>query len=97
MDADAVRAVRDAVVAEVQAEASRIHDEVLSGELGGRALDTRRSRARELQEKISLYEHLLDVGLEGLHAAVDRADQAAAAAVLLASAQGPEEEAACAG
>jgi hypothetical protein len=97
MDADAVRAVRDAVVAEVQAEATRIHDEVLTGELGGRALDTRRARARELREKINLYEHLLDVGLEGLHAAVDRADQAAAAAVLLASAQGPEEEAARAG
>jgi hypothetical protein len=97
MDADAVRAVRDAVVAEVQAEAGRIHDEVLSGELGGRALDTRRARAAELREKINLYEHLLDVGLEGLHAAVDRADQAAAAAVLLASAQGPEEEAARAG
>jgi hypothetical protein len=97
MDADAVRAVRDAVVAEVQAEATRIHDEVMGGELGGRALETRRARAGDLREKINLYEHLLDVGLESLRAAVDRADQAAAAAVLLASAQGPEEEPACAG
>jgi hypothetical protein len=97
MDADAVRAVRDAVVAEVQAEATRIHDEVMGGELGGRALETRRARAGELREKINLYEHLLDVGLEGLRGAVDRADQAAAAAVLLASARGPEEEPACAG
>jgi hypothetical protein len=97
MDADAVRAVRDAVVAEVQAEATRIHDEVMTGELGGRALETRRARARELCDKISLYEDLLDVGLEGLRAAVDLADQAATAAVLLASARAPEEEAARAG
>jgi hypothetical protein len=97
MDADAVRAVRDAVVAEVQAEATRIHDEVMTGELGGRGLQTRRARAGQLREKISLYEHLLDVGLEGLRAAVDQADQAVAAAVLLASAQAPEEEEACAG
>src|SRR6476469_7369587 len=41
LDADAVRAVRDAVVAEVQAEAVRICDEVQAGELGGRALETR--------------------------------------------------------
>jgi hypothetical protein len=87
LDADAVRAVRDAVVAEVQAEATRLHDEVMTGELGDRALQTRRARAGELREKIDLYEHLLDVGLEGLRVAVDRADQAAAAAVLLASAQ----------
>jgi hypothetical protein len=97
MDADAVRAVRDAVVAEVQAEATRIHDEVLAGELGDKALETRRARAGELREKIGLYEHLLDVGLGGLRTAVDRADQAAAAAVLLASAQAPEEPAAHAG
>jgi hypothetical protein len=97
MDADAVRVVRDAVVAEVQAEATRIHDEVMTGELGGRGLQTRRARAAQLREKINLYEHLLDVGLEGLRAAVDQADQAAAAAVLLASARAPEEEAARAG
>jgi hypothetical protein len=90
MDADAVRAVRDAVVAEVQAEARRIHDEVLTGELGGRALEHRQAQAAELRDKVLLYEELLDIGLQGLHQAVDRADQAAAAAVLLASAQPPE-------
>jgi hypothetical protein len=97
LDADAVRAVRDAVVAEVQAEATLLHDEVMTGELGDRALQTRRARAGELREKIDLYEHLLDVGREGLRTAVDRADQAAAAAVLLASARAPEEEATRAG
>jgi hypothetical protein len=94
MDADAVRAVRDAVVAEVQAEATRIHDEVMTGELGGRGLQTRRARAEELRQKINLYEELLDVGLGALHVAVDQAEQAAAAAVLLASAQAHGDDAA---
>jgi hypothetical protein len=91
MDAEAVRAVRDAVVAEVQAEATRLHQEVMTGELGERALEHRREVASELRKKVLLYEDLLDVGLAGLHQAVDRADQAAAAAVLLASAQPPQE------
>jgi hypothetical protein len=96
LDADAVRAVRDAVVAEVQAQATRLHDEVIAGELGERALEARRQQAGQLRQKVLLYEELLDVGLQGLHQAVDRADQAAAAAVLLASAR-PAEPVASAG
>jgi hypothetical protein len=91
MDADAVRAVRDAVVNEVQSEATRIHDEVMKGELGERALEHRRVQAYDLRKKVLLFEDLLDVALAGLHEAVDRADQAAAAAVLLGSVQPPEE------
>ena len=83
LDADAVRAVRDAVVAEVQAEADRIRDEVAAGDLGGRALETRKKQAAELRDKVLLYEDLLSVGLPGLHTAVDQADQAAATAALL--------------
>ncbi len=90
LDAEAVRAVRDAVVAEVEAEARRIHEEVLTGELGERALQARQHQAAELRPKVALYEHLLSVGLGMLHGAVDRADQAAASALLLASAS-PEE------
>jgi hypothetical protein len=92
LDADAVRAVRDAVVAEVQGEARRIHDEVLAGELGGRALEARRRQAGELRAKVLLYEEMLDVGLGGLHRAVEDADQAAAAAALLISAGGVPAE-----
>lgn len=86
LDADAVRAVRDAVVAEVSAEAGRIRDEVQTGELGGKALETRHAQAAALRDKVLLYEDLLAVGLAGLHAAVDAADQAAATATLLLSA-----------
>lgn len=86
LDADAVRAVRDAVVAEVTADATRIRDEVTTGDLGGRALETRKKQAAELRAKVLLYEDVLSVGLAGLHRAVDAADQAAAAAAILLSA-----------
>lgn len=97
LDADAVRAVRDAVVAEVSADASRIRDEVQTGELGGKALETRKAQAAALRDKVLLYEDLLSVGLAGLHAAVDAADQAAAAAALLLSAAAAVPAAAPAG
>ena len=83
MDADAVRAVQDAVVAEVQAEAKRIRSEVDAGDLGGRALETRRQQVADLRDKVNLYEDILSVALTGLHDAVDEADQAAATAALL--------------
>jgi hypothetical protein len=92
LGADAVRAVRDAVVAEVQVEAIRIRDEVLAGDLGGRALETRKRNAADLREKVLLYEDLLDVGLKGLHVALDEADQAAATATLLLSSSSPANE-----
>jgi hypothetical protein len=88
LDADAVRAVRDAVVTEVAAEATRICEEVAAGDLGGRPLETRKRQAADLREKVVLYEDLLSLGLAGLHQAVDRADQAAATAALLLAAHG---------
>jgi hypothetical protein len=90
LDAEAVRAVRDAVVAEVQGEAERIRTEVTGGQLGGRALETRQGQAADLRAKVLLYEDLLNVGLAGLHQAVDAADQAAATAALLLSTQSVE-------
>jgi hypothetical protein len=87
MDADAVRAVRDAIVAEVTAEACRIREEVLSGALKERALESRRLEAVDLRDKVALYEQLLDTGLASLRQAIDAAEEAAAAAALLVSAQ----------
>ena len=94
LDADAVRAVRDAIVVEVQTEAKRIVEDVHTGDLGGRALETRRSQAASLREKVLLYEDLLSVGLANLHDVVDAADQAAATASLLLASEsvsGPAE------
>jgi hypothetical protein len=87
MDADAVRAVRDAIVAEVSAEANRIRTEVLSGQLKERALESRRLEAEDLRDKVALYEQLLDTGLAYLREAIDAAEEAASAAALLISAQ----------
>jgi hypothetical protein len=84
-DAESVRAVRDAVVAEVHNEAARIQEDVLQGDLGGRALETRKKLAQTLRDKVLLYEDLLNVGLVDLHRVVDAADQAAASASLLLS------------
>jgi hypothetical protein len=87
LDRHAVRAVRDAVVHEVRAEADRICQEVAAGDLGTRALEARQKHAGELRQKVVLYEDLLRVGLQGLHAAVDQADQAAATAAILLGSQ----------
>lgn len=87
LDADAVRAVRDAVVAEVQAATTRISDDVKAGDLGSRALETRKQQACDLRDKVLLYEDLLSVGLAELHRAIDVADQTAATASLLLATQ----------
>jgi hypothetical protein len=87
LDADAVRAVRDAVVHEVQLEAQRLAEEITAGDLGGRALETRKNQLLALREKVNLYEDMLNVGLNGLHQVLDRADQATATATLLLGSQ----------
>ena len=87
LDADAVRAIRDAVVTEVQAATTRISDDVKAGDLGSRALETRKQQACELRDKVLVYEDLLSVGLAELHRAIDVADQAAATASLLLASQ----------
>lgn len=88
---ETVRAVRDGICAEVRAEAAKISQEILSGELGGRALKARAAQAAELREKVKQYEALLSVGLADLHTAIDEAEQGHAAAQLLEAANVTEE------
>lgn len=90
LDPDGIRAVRDAVIHQVNLDATRIHADVISGGLGMRALETRQRQASDLRDKVLLYEELLSVGLESLHVVVDQADQAAATAALMISASAPE-------
>jgi hypothetical protein len=97
MDEDAIRAVRDAIVAEVTGEAARIDQEVSAGDLGERALEHRQTQAEELRRKILQYEDILGLGLQSLHQAVDQAEAAACKAVLLASAAAVSKEVAHAG
>lgn len=84
-DADAVRAVRDAIVAEVGAEVQRIEADVQGGELGERALEHRRGQAVELLDKVALYEQILNESLAPLRDSLDRAETAAGQAALLLS------------
>jgi hypothetical protein len=83
LDQEAIRAVRDAVVGEVKGEVKRIQGEIVSGELGSRALQARKQQAHDLRDKVNVYEDLLQVGLQGLHQILDDADQAVATASLL--------------
>ncbi len=85
IDEHSVRAIRDAIVREVEGEAHRMLDEVRDGELGARALQHRSEHCALLREKIKVYEELLNEGLTGLSAAVNKADEAAMGAQLLLS------------
>lgn len=83
MDADAVRAIRDAIQAEVLCEARRINDEIATQDLGERALENRKQQAQDLRSKVLLYEDLLSVGLGHLLSALATTEEAAARATML--------------
>lgn len=86
-----VRAVRDALVAEVEAEADTIRKDIEEGELGARALNTRRQQAVALRRKVAEYESLLDVGLGFLRENLEKVEEAeATSAILLAAGVGEE-------
>jgi hypothetical protein len=86
---ETVRAVRDAVTAEVEAEAARLSADILSGELGEKALAARTREAAALRGKVLEYERILGVGLEALAATVERAGQAHLAGELLSGLADP--------
>jgi hypothetical protein len=73
LNPDTVRVIRDAIAAEAEAVSARLHQEILSGELGERAMRTRQAELAALQQKLSEYETILGVGLEDLRAKADAA------------------------
>ncbi len=85
MDAEAIRAVRDAITTEIQADVSRIEAEIRSGDLGELALEHRQDEAKQLAAKIKVYEDLLGEGLTTLTMATDRVLNSASAAALTLS------------
>jgi hypothetical protein len=95
LDADSVRAVHDGVIEAVTSELDSINRELLSGELGVKAVGTRSARVRELLSRTRDYEAVLGIGLEGLRAAVENAQEAAGRAAILA-ANAPDDSAAAA-
>lgn len=76
MDSDAMRAVRDAIVTEITAETERLHAEAINAELGEKATQNRKERAKSLRTKIKEYEEILGCELNSLTEAVEKAEEA---------------------
>jgi hypothetical protein len=86
LDASAVTAVKDAIVAEIEYETNRLVTELREGDLGRRAVESRKREAAALRDKVSEYESILNVGLEHLRKHLDAVDQTAALSALLLAA-----------
>jgi len=86
LDAASVRAVRDGLVTEVNTEVARLTEEIQSGDLGERAIKSRKQEAAQLRNKVAEYERILGVGLEQLRKALDEVEQTNAVAALLLAA-----------
>jgi hypothetical protein len=79
MDEATVRAVRDAITAEVSKEAETIVQEVKENDFGDEALSRRQILAAALHARDSQYERILGEAMSTLHEVVRVAEQAAAA------------------
>lgn len=84
-DAQSIRAVRDALLSEADNEATKIIEEVDSGELGERALKNRAVQAQALAKKVEEYERILGESLPTAQNIAQRADLAATAARITAT------------
>ena len=80
-DMETMRAVRDAIAREINAEAQGIASDLAEG-LNERALETRRQKAVKLHDRISEYEGHLNDTLADLHATVKRVEEAATLATM---------------
>jgi hypothetical protein len=88
MDADAVRTVGDAISGEVMREAARIQREIESGDLGERALESRKEEAQDLAEKVRVYESILHINLNRCSETAESALNSATVAALVLSTSG---------
>ena len=82
IDNDSVRALCDALTRSVESEVASMNNDIMSGDLGKRALDSRREKADELRTKVKSYEKILGMTLDGLSAQCEETDAAAVAACL---------------
>jgi hypothetical protein len=85
MDGDAMRAVKDAIEREILQRTEKIREEILSGDLGEKAIENRVQEAKSLHEKVREYEAILGTGLEHLHLAADNAAVSVGAGTLMGS------------
>jgi hypothetical protein len=81
MDQGTVKAVRDAIIAEIEATATAIAEELREG-LGDEAIEHRKELAGELHTRITMYESILGEGLARLHTVVGTVEQSMTLAAL---------------
>lgn len=91
MTADGARAILDSLRDEAEAEVERLQSEVLSGDLGVRALEFRGEKARHLLSKVGEYESLLGTRLESVRDMVAKLEVEVVAAKVAAEAAADEE------
>lgn len=84
LDEDTVRCVRDHFTDEVMATCNELAEELANGDMGGRALQTRKARADELSARVARYERELGESLEELKRITAAVQQHAAVATLQA-------------
>jgi hypothetical protein len=90
-DPQSISAVKDALVYEVTTEARKISEEILSGEVGNRAIKARKEEALALRAKVVEYENILGVALDSLKKNLDDIEQTnAVASILIAAGVGSE-------
>jgi hypothetical protein len=92
MDAESIRAVRDALINELTATCDQLTAQIQSGELGERALASKEREARDLMGKVSAYESILGGGLDSLRTMLSNVETTAANAIMTAAAQAQNRE-----
>lgn len=81
LNAETVRAVKDAIVSEVMEAATELTVDITSGNLGAQAIENRKQRAISLQARVSEYEGILGQVLDSLHEVLTVAESAASSAL----------------
>jgi len=81
IDEGTVRAVKDAIVAEVTAAAEAMRTELAANELGESALTRRKAAAGTLHTRVSRYEEILGEALTALHETIAAAEMEVTAAL----------------
>lgn len=81
-DEDMTKAVTDAIAAEILAETKIIEEEIVSGDIGKRAVESRQKTSNALREKVKTYESILAATLPRLHDALDRVNNVAVKALI---------------
>lgn len=81
-DAKSLKAVADAVVAEITAEAEKLASEIGAGDLGKRALEFRVDQAESLKGRLEWFEQILGRRLADVHQSIQKVKAAGSQAVM---------------